>query len=326
MGTVTITDVAREAGVSIKSVSRVLNNERHVREALRARVLAAVKALDYKPNPSARALAGSRSYLIALYVNDASTAYAGQLASGALKACRNLGYHLMIEQLSAPEFRALQDSVRVDGIILTPPLCDDRELLEVLEAKGAPVVRIAPAPDPRRELAGSVYIDDWQAGYDMTAYLQGLGHRKIAFIAGLASHAAAAQRCEGYRAAMDAAGMAIQPDWIQDGDLTFRSGVDAGERLIAGSNRPTAIFAGTDDMALGVMAVAHRWRLEVPDDLSIVGFDDSPGAQVVRPQLTTVRQPVAEMASVAAEMLIKARPGDEAAEPSRRLDFELVIR
>jgi LacI family transcriptional regulator len=160
----------------------------------------------------------------------------------------------------------------------------------------------------------------------MTLHLQKLGHSEIAFIAGPPSHAAASMRCDGFKAAMADAGMAVRSEWLKEGDFTFRGGLEVGEALINARRRPTAIFAANDDMALGVMVVAHRWRLEIPTALSIVGFDDSPSAQVVWPQLTTVSQPVAEMASAAIEILIDMKGARGELDRSRRLDFELVIR
>jgi LacI family transcriptional regulator len=326
---VTIDDVAELAGVSIKTVSRVLNQEPHVRETTRERVLAAAKQLDYTPNVSARALAGSRSYLIGLCYDNPSPGYVGQIEQGAMAACRKAGYHLIVEEVQEvgtalrERIAAFHARVRPDGVILTPPLCDLPEVLEALDAAKARYVRIAPSRDLER--SPYVYIDDRKAAEEMTLYLQGLGHRDIAFIQGPPDHFAAARRCEGFRDAMASAGLPVRPEWVQPGQFSFRSGSEAGERLLSSSDRPTAIFAGNDDMALGVMAVANRLHIEIPGGLALVGFDDSPSAQVVWPQLTTVRQPTADMAAVAAEMLI-AGPSAARGPRARLLDFKLVLR
>lgn len=329
MASITIDDVAHRAGVSIKTVSRVLNREPHVRPATREKVLAAVETLKYRPNASARALAGSRSYLLGLFFDNPSPGYNGQIEQGAMSACRNGGYYLIVEHL--PEtgaalrerVAAFHDTVRMDGVILTPPLCDRTELLDALQAEGVPCVRVAPTIDLDR--APYVYMDDRRAAYEMTAYLQSLGHRDIAFISGPADHRAAGHRREGFEQAMADAGLAIAPGMIQEGAFSFLSGWACGERLLEGARRPTAIFAGNDDMALGVMAVANRLHIDIPGAVTLAGFDDSPGAQVVWPQLTTVRQPVAEMARVATEMLIGA--GDDIdASNCRQMDFEIVVR
>jgi LacI family transcriptional regulator len=330
VSTVTIDDVARLAGVSIKTVSRVLNREPYVRDSTRERVEAAATQLDYTPNVSARALAGGRSYLIALYYDNPSPGYVGQIEQGAMAACRREGRHLIVEEMREMG-PAVQDSiaafharVRPDGVILTPPLCDRPELLAALDAVNAAYVRIAPSWGLER--SPFVYMDDREAAHEMTAYLQSLGHRDIAFIGGPVDHVAAARRTEGFSDAMAAAGFAVGPGRIQRGEFSFRSGWEAGERLLQDpQNRPTAIFAGNDDMALGVMAVANRLHVEIPSDLTLVGFDDSPSAQVVWPQLTTVRQPTAEMAAVAAEILIKRNSADKGPR-GRLLGFKLVVR
>ncbi len=330
MATATIDDVAALAGVSIKTVSRVLNREPHVRDATRERVEAAAAQLNYTPNVSARALAGSRSYLIGLYYDNPSPGYVGQIEQGAMTACRKAAHHLIVEEVLETggaireRVAAFHARVRPDGVILTPPLCDRVELLDALEAVKAHYVRIAPAFDLER--SPSVYMDDRKAAQEMTAYLQGLGHRDIAFIGGPADHVAAGRRVEGFADAMREAGLPVRPGRIQPGEHSFRSGWEAGERLLTQAHdRPTAIFAGNDDMALGVMAVANRLHIEIPGDLTLVGFDDSPSAQVVWPQLTTVRQPTAEMAATAAQILIE-RGGPDSGPKRRQLDFELIIR
>lgn len=331
MASITIKDVALRAGVSIKTVSRVLNREPHVRQDTRDDVLAAVEALNYVPNLSARALAGSRGYLIGLYFDDPAATYVSRVEQGAMQACRQFGYHLIVERLHrgdedfAAQIAAIGDRIRLDGCILTPPLCDDAALLEALEAHGQPYVRISPSLDLDR--APSVRFDDQGAAYAMTKRLIELGHREISFIAGPVAHVAAFRRQQGFIAAMRDAGLSIPDEWLQRGDFHSRSGWLAGERLLTGARRPTAIFAGNDEMALGVMAVANRLHLDIPRDLSLVGFDDSPSAEAVWPQLTTVRQPVADMARAAASLLMQPlREGEADATPTLTLDFSLVFR
>ena len=329
MSAITIKDVALRAGVSIKTVSRVLNREPHVRPDTRDAVLAAVQALNYVPNVSARALAGSRSYLIGLYFDDPTPAYVSQAEQGVMGACRRFGYHLIVERLQrrdedfGAQLAGLRDHVRVDGSIITPPLCDELALLDVLDAHGARYVRISPTVQPER--SPSVQFDDYGAAYAMTGRLIGMGHRRIAFISGPEEHVAAYRRQQGFIQAMRDAGLNIAPEWLERGDFHSRSGWLAGERLLTGPRPPTAVFAGNDDMALGVMAVANRLHLDIPGHLSLVGFDDTPSAEAVWPQLTTVRQPVLEMARAAAMLLIE--PDDEAeATAVHMLDFTLVFR
>jgi LacI family transcriptional regulator len=329
LASITIDDVADLAGVSIKTVSRVLNREPHVRAATREKVLAAVEQLNYRPNVSARALAGSRSYLLGLFFDNPSPGYNGQIEQGAMSACRNSGYYLIVEQMTEigddlqKRIAAFHATVRLDGVILPPPLCDRPELLAALDADRIPYVRIAPTISLER--APYVYMDDRKAAYEMTAYLQSLGHKDIAFIAGPSDHYAAARRREGFDQAMRDAGLAVKPGRVQQGAFSFRSGSECGEKLLDTSDRPTAIFAGNDDMALGVMAVANRLHIDVPGTVTLAGFDDSPSAQVVWPQLTTVRQPVADMAQVATELLINADRDDDMPR-ARLMDFEVMVR
>lgn len=327
MSSVTINDVAALAGVSIKTVSRVLNREDHVRPAMREKVLGAVKTLNYTPNFAARALAGSRAYLLGLYYDNPSPGYVSGVQIGAMNACKEAGYHLLVEQIEGEgpgtrnRLQALLSTVKMDGVILSPPVCDRSELLDILHQRGLPYVRIAPAAQFDR--APYVHMDDRKAAYDMTVHLQALGHRRIGFIKGHAEHSATALRHQGFVQAMQDAGLKIEPQWVQSGTFSFRSGVGAAERLLSLAQRPTAIFASNDDMALGVMAVANRMHMTLPKELSVAGFDDSPIAQVVWPQLTTIRQPVEKMAFEAARMLIQGA-GQMAG--SRLLDFELIVR
>ncbi len=328
---VTIYDVARVAGVSIKTVSRVLNREPNVRPETRERVTAAAAALHYRPNVSARSLAGSRSYLLGLLYDNPSPAYVSDFQLGATVQCRKEGYHLVVEPIdsSAVDAGALVETMlamlKLDGVILTPPVCDRPAVLAVLDRMGVPYVRIA--PDRRVAHAAQVKMDDRRAAFEMTNLLFRLGHRDIGFIRGHPDHGASHLRFEGYEAAMTAQGQPVRADHVVQGYFSFRSGVDCAELLLSNVDRPTAIFASNDDMALGVLTVASRQGLVVPRDLSVAGFDDTPSAAVVWPQLTTVRQPIAEMAAAAAEVLISRRMEDDHALPvDRLLDFKIVVR
>ena len=328
---VTIHDVAEQAKVSIKTVSRVLNREPNVRAETRQRVMAVVSALHYRPNVSARSLAGSRSYLIGLLFDNPSPGYISDVQLGAFARCREEGYHLMVEpvDLSAPDLHATLESIvatlKMDGVILTPPVSDAEPVLDALEAAGVPYVRIAPDRDLER--APWVYMDDEKAAYEMTSCLLDLGHTDIGFVKGHPIHGASHLRQAGYEAALRSRNIEPRPDRIVQGYFSFRSGVEAAERLLKGSDRPTAIFASNDDMALGVMSVANRMRLNVPEDLSVAGYDDTPSAKVIWPQLTTVRQPIAEMAAAAAEMLMTRSYTQPDGRPAHRmLPFEIVAR
>ncbi|MBU4434056.1 MAG: LacI family DNA-binding transcriptional regulator [Alphaproteobacteria bacterium] len=328
---ITIHDVARQSGVSIKTVSRVLNREPNVKADTRDRVQAAVAALHYRPNISARSLAGSKAYLIGVFFDNPSPGYITDVQLGAIARCREEGYHLIVEPIDSTaadleaQIAPMLATLRMDGVILTAPVCDHPVVLAALEREGVPYVRISPGGELDR--SASVGMDDRLAAYEMTKHLIGLGHSDIGFIMGHPDHGASRARHQGFMAAMADSGLTVRSERVEQGYFSFRSGFEAAERLLGGEDRPTAIFASNDDMALGVMAVANRLRLNVPETLSVAGFDDTPGAKVVWPQLTTVRQPISAMAGAAADMLLNGVTWEEGdAPPSKLLDFELVIR
>jgi LacI family transcriptional regulator len=333
-GTVTIIDIARQAGVSIKTVSRVINREEGVGAQTRARVQELVDRLGYRPNVSARSLSSRRSYLIGvIFMRVGAYHYVGEVQVGAMRACRRAGYHLVVEQVQSPEavggiqtFADVLRDTRFDGVVLTPPTCDDPEVLAAIEAAGLPYVRIA----PHREFERSPYVftDDRRAAWEQTCRLWEMGHRRIAFIDGPPDHGSAARRREGYVEALRERGVEPRPEWIAQGDFLGLSGFDAAEALLRGPEPPTAIFAANDEMAVGVLAAAAKNGLSVPKDLSVVGFDDTPAAEAAWPRLTTIHQPTAEMAEAAVEILI-AGFGDERFRgrvTARQLDYRLVTR
>jgi LacI family transcriptional regulator len=329
----TIFDVAEQAGVSIKTVSRVLNRESGVHDKTREKVLKVVATLKYRPKLSARSLAGARSYLIGLLYYDPSAAFVAGVQRGATLRCRELGYHLVVESMhnDAADIDSQVDRVisalRPDGMILTPPLCDNPKVLKVLRDSDTPYVLLSPG----RAVKGrpSVVIDDVHAAEEVTNLLISLGHETIAFIQGPPDQAASGLRLEGFQRAMKNHGLKVEADLVQPGDFTFHTGVEAAHRLLSRRVKPTAVFAGNDDMALGVLAAAQRLGLSVPADLSVAGFDDSPAASLVWPALTTVRQPVDLMAREAVDMLVppagSAAP-EVAPEIHRVQPYELVVR
>ncbi|MDE2183862.1 MAG: substrate-binding domain-containing protein [Alphaproteobacteria bacterium] len=321
-----IYDVAKRAGVSIKTVSLVINRQPNVSPQTRAAVLAAIDALSYRPNVFARGLASERSYLIGM-LYETPGSYIADLQQGALAMCRQEGYHLIVELLPQEEtrlrqrVRALVGESALHGVILTPPLCDSTVLIDELARTQTPMVRIAPGI--RMDGHASVGIDERRAAHEMTAYLIGLGHRRIGFIKGHPEHVASHARFEGYRGALSEAGIPFTEEFCAAGMFSYQSGLEAGEQLLGLKNRPTAIFAGNDDMAAGVLAVSQRFNIRIPDQLSLAGFDDSLVAQVVWPRLTTCRQPIREMAAAAVSILVQ-RERDTV--PERQLDHEIVVR
>lgn len=306
--TATIMDVAKRAGVSMKTVSRVMNNEPSVSDKTREKVSEAALALNYTPNRAARGLASSKSFLIAMLYDIPSPGYTISLQKGASQACREHGYHLIVEPLDtstpdiAREITGLITRLSVDGIILAPPLCDNGEVVRLLAQKNTPYIPIAPSANHGD--ISVVKMDDVRAAKEMTEYLISIGHKNIGFVKGHPRHSASALRFQGFREAMRTAEMDINPDWIVEGDFTYKSGVDAGTQLLTHDMRPTAIFACNDDSAAGVMASAARLGLSVPNDLSVAGFDDTTIASSVWPRLTTIRQPVVDMGYKAAKLLL----------------------
>jgi LacI family transcriptional regulator len=326
----TIIDVARHAGVSIKTVSRVMNKEPTVHADTRARVQEAVAALNYRPQLSARSLAGAKSFLIGLLYYDPSAAFVAGVQRGATLGCREAGRHLVVESLQEngadvhAQIESMLAALRPDGMILTPPLCDNPVILETLRANRTPCVLISPAGEGHG--MARVCMDDALAAEELTNLLISLGHKRIAFIEG--NQAASLRRRAGYERALKAHRIARDAALVVPGTFQFESGVAAARRLFALPEPPTAIFAANDFMALGALTEAQRLGIAVPSELAIVGFDDSNAASLVWPPLTTVRQPLAEMAMAAVEMLLAgdAKPGADAPAPVRVLPHEVIVR
>lgn len=331
----TINDVARLAGVSIKTVSRVMNNEPNVREETRAKVKEASSLLHYRPNLLARSLAGSRSFLLGLLYHNPVPTYINDMHRGVIERCRQNGYHLLAEpqEMHGSELErsiaGLLATIRLDGVILTPPLCDMAVVLQTVEAANVPYVRVAPFLYPGR--TASVRMDETRAAHEMTQYLLGRGHRDIGFIMGHPEHGGSHLRYQGFVTAMREAGIEPRAEWIKQGYFTFDSGVEAARALFAkGFARPTAIFSSNDDMAFGIMSVAQQQGIRVPQDLSIVGFDDTPGCTLIWPHLTTIRQPITDMAYAAADILLSRNSAEDEApafeDTTRELPFTLIER
>jgi LacI family transcriptional regulator len=328
----TLDDVAAVAEVSPKTVSRVVNGEGGVHPATRERVNRAIQLLDYTPNINARGLAGDRSYLIGLFC-DKPGGYLSDFQSGATDRCRESGYHLMVEEWDRDNPQAtrhltgLLRQMRLDGAILLPPLSDDRVVGAALAEAAIPSVRISPR-DPVPD-APSIGIDDYLAARRLTAHLLDLGHRRIGFILGKPAHGATEQRYRGFTDEMRERGVPVETSLVETGNFVFTDGVACAERILGNPRPPTAIVASNDDMAAAVISVGHKTGLDLPGDLSVVGFDDAPIASMIWPVLTTIRQPVAKMARHAAGLIIEHSPrrsGWPTPIPHTVFDFELVIR
>src|SRR5882757_3333301 len=301
---VTIDQVADLAKVSPKTVSRVINNEPRVRGATRARILRAIEQLKYRPNLNARGLASNRSFLIGLFC-DRPGDYLSDFQAGAVERCREAFMHLMVETVDVrgpnidKQMDTLLGQLRLEGVILLPPLSDHPSVLKKLHDAAIPVVRIA----PRNNLnaAPSIGIDDYTAARQLTAHLLNLGHRRIGCMLGRADHGATEQRYLGFIDEMRAHQAPVDGSLVQTGNFIFSDGLVCAERMLRSATPPTAIFACNDDMAAAAVSMARKFGLRLPGQLSVTGFDDAPVATMIWPELTTVRQPVAAMARIAAE-------------------------
>lgn len=328
---VTIHDVARHAGVSPMTVSRVINSEANVREETRARVAASVKALRYSPNLAARSLASAGAMHIGIFFRNPSAGYLTELLLGSLEQSTRSGCQLVIEQCGG-EDQDREAILRVakggiDGVILPAPMCDSEAALKAVDEAGIPAVLIASGRPAAKHSA--VSINDFEASRAMTRHLLSLGHKRIAYINGHPAQTASGQRFRGFIEAMTEAGLSVGTEQVAQGYFSYRSGLEAAEQLLDGYH-PTAVFASNDDMAAATMAVAHRKGLDVPKDISVVGFDDTPVATTVWPELTTIRQPISDMAREAVRLLIDQIRGGRAGAPPQRVHklqkFTLVQR
>ena len=337
-GSVTIEHVASAAGVSRQTVSRVINNGPNVKPAVRARILAAIETLGYVPNLAARRMGGARSYLI-LAINDRQRTihnwqsglgndWVDQMLCGGMLACEARGYHMLFELVDTdPPFACKQveraiAALRPDGVMLTPPHTANQPLVAMLQRRSIPFGRIGAASYSD---GINVFMDDSLAAAEAACHLIALGHRRIAFISGSDAYAQSDMRLSGFRRAMTAAGVAIDPDYIEHGDFSFDSGVAAMVRLLALPVRPTSIIASNDEMAFAALHVANDRGVAVPGGLSIISFDDTPGVRFSVPPLTAIRQPISDMAAKLTELLIETANGADVA-GDYRLPFELVVR
>ncbi|MEM1261755.1 MAG: LacI family DNA-binding transcriptional regulator [Pseudomonadota bacterium] len=332
----TIDDVANLAGVSIKTVSRVVNNEPNVRDSTRSQVESAISQLNYRPNISARNLASHRSNLVVLIYDDPSTStspnesIAVRLQHGALQACRQANRELLIHPCNyrdksvRPALRSLIARTRPDGVVIAAPLSNMATITKPFADAGIPFVRLSPGRKSTAEF--SVGTNDRAISAEMTRYLASLGHRDIAFVSGNEQERAVANRKIGYQEGLSVCGISYRDSLVISGDSSFESGVAAAERLLARKKPPTAIFAANDCMAAGVMQTAQKKGLRLPSQLSIAGFDDSTLAKYLNPSLTTIQQPLAKMAESAVSALLSNRDEHDRPKGMTVIPSVLVLR
>jgi LacI family transcriptional regulator len=327
---VTLADVAKRAGVSMKTVSRVVNNEDPVALSTRNKVMAAIEELGYVPNVWAQRLARGYSGLVGLLMHDATPAYIMNVMNGLMDVGDATGYRISLYRFDVSDPRQVGQIVgmaaqhRVEGLVFTPPCDNSKELVSELQQLKFPFVQLT--PHERCNNCLWVAATDEQGSYEATWHLLHLGHKRIGSILGNRDHIASWDRLNGYRRALQEAGLQPEENLIRQGNWEFESGLECAEELLSLAEPPTAVLAGNDDSAAGVLQAAWERGLNCPADLSIVGFDDVPLARQVSPPLTTVRQPIYEIATTAMSMLVeKAIPGlpvEEAVE----VPTELIVR
>jgi LacI family transcriptional regulator len=329
----TIYDIAKHTGVSKSTVSRVVNGGGYVHPKTRSLVNKAIKSLRFSPNTAARNLVNRSEARIGLIYNNPSAAYFSELLMGALEGSSRNGAQLVVDRCPVGDMEAACNAVRglvrtgLNGIILAAPLSEQADLIRELTKQGISIAGVATGRF--RADVSCVEIDNYKAAYEMTNYLIGLGHKRIGFVKGHPGVPSSKERTLGYEAAMRDAGSKVDAPVLVQGFNDYRSGLDAGEKILTGKSKVTAIFASNDDMASAVMSMAHRKGLDVPKDLSVVGFDDTI-AGAVWPELTTIRQHISKISSTAVDVIMEdislRRAGGKPKPRNHLIEFQLVVR
>ncbi|MCH2055273.1 MAG: LacI family DNA-binding transcriptional regulator [Thalassotalea sp.] len=328
----TINDVAKQAGVSIKTVSRVMNNEPSVRQPTREKVMAAVEALNYQPNLAARNLAGSKAYSIGYVYDNPNAYYVIDMQNGILSACKKQGFELVIHPCDSTkpdiieEITAMVKKSRLAGLVLTPPFSESPEFVSKIKELDVNIVRIMSGDVAPDNLTPCVMINDRQAAYSITEHLISLGHKKIGFIAGGMEHKSTVERLNGYKDALTKHNIDINEAFIRDGEYSFESGVEGAKTLMTGAEKPTAIFSCNDEIAAGALFASRLMDIAIPEQLSIAGFEDSPFSRQTWPKLTTAHQPNQAIAENAASLLIAHTRKQTKAIEEKLYTPELVVR
>ena len=332
MTRLTIEEIAELAAVSRSTVSRVLNDHPGVRPAVRARVLQVIQEHHYAPRAAARSLASSRTNAVGLLIPGSasfifSDAFFPQVIQGISETCNSHGYILMVSTVTREMEQDFYERVlrghHVDGVIVMSSNIDD-PVLPLLIHDPTPLVLVGRHPYLRD--LNSVDVENHEGGLAAVRHLIGLGHTRIATITGPLHSAAALDRRDGYKEALVEASLTIRPDLIALGDFTQEGGRQAMRTLLELAEPPTAVFVASDTMASGALQAARELEVRVPEDVSLVGFDDLPIASLLVPSLTTVNQPLYDLGAAAADLLLKRLDRPEAPPEHVWLPTQLVIR
>jgi LacI family transcriptional regulator len=325
---VTIVEVAQKGGVSVGTVSRVINNDVHVAPETRERVSNVMREMGYVANRQARSLRGRKTNVIGMLVPDLSTSYIGEIMHGIDAELALNQFDLMLfttHRTAIKEANYVANMVQgmVDGLLLVLPR-NPADYTGTLTRRNFPFVLID--HQGNNELCPAVGATNWQGAYNATEYLIKLGHSRIGFITGSMDLGAATGRLEGYKSALRVHHIAEDPRLIYEGTFFQLDGYTGACALLDIDNPPTAIFASNDDMAMGAMDAVRSRGQRIPEDISILGFDDIPQAALVRPALTTVRQPLEQMGRIATQMLLSMLKDPEQEIIRIELPTELIVR
>ncbi|WP_371186129.1 LacI family DNA-binding transcriptional regulator [Thalassotalea maritima] len=329
---VTINDVAMLSGVSMKTVSRVINNEASVRPATRDKVMDAVRELNYQPNLAARSLAGTKSYTIAYIYDNPNAYYVIDMQNGILNECRKQNFELVIHPCNAKSagiVTEISDMIRhsrIAGVVLPPPFSEMSKVTTALSDIGVKFVRILSGHEAPDNLSPTVMINDFDAAFDITQHLIDLGHKRIGFISGGKQHKFTDERINGYKHALQQNHITCDEQLIIDGEYDFESGVQGAGKLLKQTDKPSAIFACNDEIAAGALFASRLQNVDIPDKLSIVGFENSPFSRQTWPKITTADQPNQKIAEQATNLLISSIQGQRLEQQSRCFKPSLLVR
>jgi LacI family transcriptional regulator len=334
----TIKDVAELAGVSLKTVSRVINLENSVRQSTIDKVKDAITKLEYQPNLAARNLAGNHSFAIGYVYDNPNAYYVIDMQKGILDECRDKDYELIIHPCNAhsenitQELKNMINRSRVAGLILSPPLSEMPHILAALSEIDVHYVRIIPGTKEQKESTPCVFVHDYAAAFKITEHLIEQGHSDIAFISGEQDHRSTGERHRGYLDALKQNNIIPTDEYQIDGQYSFESGVIGAQQLLKLSNPPTAVFCCNDEIAAGALFAARLTGIGIPEQLAIAGFEDSPFSRQTWPKLTTAAQPTHSIARQAASQLIsqinlnRNRTVAKSSVAHQHFEPELVIR